>query len=87
MICNKPHRYNQEFELLPDDQSKFNGRHKCVGCAYDRGYELGLARAQELSIDYSTLPDSQAGAGRHKSVQTAFAEGYRQGILASYNVS
>ncbi|UPR33821.1 hypothetical protein ISX50_12115 [Vibrio cyclitrophicus] len=83
-LCSQQHRYDPSFELLPEDQSHFNGRHKCSGCAYERGYDIGKNRAQSITIDFSTLPDSQAGTVRHKSVQAAFANGYRDGILASY---
>lgn len=84
MTCQQLHRYNPDFSNLPDDQSKFNGRHKCAGCAYDYGYGLGLTRSQSLHIDFSSLPDSQAGTVRHRSVQAAFAKGYFEGLIASY---
>ena len=84
MTCQKEHRYEPEFEALPHDQSKFNGRHKCAGCAYDAGYSLGHSKESSINIDFESLPDSQAGAVRHKSVQAAFAKGYLEGVLASY---
>ena len=84
MICQKQHRYNPDFESLPNDQSHFNGRHKCAGCAYEHGYKLGTTKAQSLEIDFNVLPDSQAGAVRHRSVQAAFAKGYLDGVLATY---
>ncbi|MBP2847414.1 hypothetical protein J8655_18375 [Dickeya oryzae] len=84
MTCQQNHRYNQDFSNLPDDQSKFSGRHKCAGCAYDKGYALGIDREKSLHIDYAMLPDSQAGTVRHRSVQAAFAKGYFDGVLASY---
>ncbi|MEZ9595723.1 hypothetical protein AB4298_13905 [Shewanella sp. 10N.261.52.F9] len=84
MTCQLTHRYNPDFSSLPDDQSKFNGRHKCAGCAYDEGRRLGSEKSPMLSLDYSQLPDSQAGTVRHKSVQAAFAKGYYDGVLTSY---
>lgn len=84
MICKLKHRYNPDFSSLPYDQSKFNGRHKCAGCAYDLGWDLGAKKASELNLDYAKLPDSQAGIVRHKSVQAAFAKGYYDGVLNSY---
>ena len=84
MTCQSQHRYDPEFESLPHDQSKFNGRHKCAGCAYDTGYSLGLRKEPTINIDFESLPDSQAGAVRHRSVQAAFAKGYLDGVLASY---
>ncbi|HCG7383723.1 TPA: hypothetical protein NJ378_004564 [Vibrio parahaemolyticus] len=87
MTCQLDHRYNPILETLPPDQSKFNGRHKCAGCAYDHGYNQGRLRSQILSIDYTLLPDSQAGTGRHRSVQAAFAKGYLDGVMASYQAT
>lgn len=86
-ICNHQHRYNPIFESLPQDQSYLNieGRHKCAGCAYELGYQQGLNRVQSININFSSLPDSQAGTVRHKSTYLAFAQGYNDGILASYN--
>jgi len=84
MTCQNQHRYDPDFSDLPDDQSKYNGRHKCAGCAYDHGYSQGVARSPFLHIDYTALPNSQAGTVRHKSVQAAFAQGYLHGVLASY---
>jgi hypothetical protein len=72
------------FETLPDDQGR-GGRHKCAGCAYDKGYQLGLLREENISMDFETLDDSQAGTVRHKSPQAAFAQGYYDGVVASYN--
>jgi hypothetical protein len=85
MTCQQQHRYSSDFESLPYDQSPFNGRHKCAGCAYDQGHSLGLSRAQSINISFEDLPDSQAGTVRHKSVQAAFSKGYQDGVLASYN--
>ena len=84
MSCQQQHRYNSNFESLPHDQSKFNGRHKCAGCAYDEGYSLGISKAHSINISFESLPDSQAGSVRHRSVQAAFAKGYLEGVLASY---
>ncbi|MEZ8069410.1 hypothetical protein [Vibrio sp. FF145] len=85
MTCNSTHRYSSTFDGLPHDQSKFNGRHKCAGCAYDEGKRLGLLKEPSVSIDFDALPDSQAGTVRHKSVQAAFAMGYQDGVLESYS--
>lgn len=84
MTCQKNHRYSTEFKSLPHDQSKFNGRHKCAGCAYNEGYSLGSSKAESINIDFESQPNSQAGTVRHKSVQAAFAKGYLDGVLASY---
>ncbi|MDD9197446.1 hypothetical protein PVK62_16600 [Aliivibrio sp. S3MY1] len=84
MRCELQHRYSPEFEGLPNDQSKFNGRHKCAGCAYEKGMESGRLKASSITIDFESLPNSQAGTVRHKSVQAAFARGYLNGVLESY---
>ncbi|MGL5130524.1 MAG: hypothetical protein ACRC7D_20885 [Aeromonas popoffii] len=82
--CTDEHRYDPYFDDLPQDQSHFNGRHKCAGCAYEEGYQMGLARERSIHINFDELPNSQAGTIRHKSVQAAFAKGYSDGILESY---
>ncbi|MFT4271381.1 MAG: hypothetical protein QM578_10245 [Pantoea sp.] len=82
-ICYSRHRYNPRFNALPDDQGG-EGRHKCCGCAYEQGFQAGLARSNQAWVDLESLPFSQAGTVRHKSPQAAFAEGYRDGVRASY---
>ena len=45
MICQRNHRYDVAFENLPHDQGG-DGRHKCAGCAYEKGFEItGLEEA------------------------------------------
>jgi hypothetical protein len=83
-ICQNSHRHFPDYESLPLDQGGI-GRHKCCGCAYERGYALGLVRAEVLDIDLDSLPESQAGTVRHKSPHAAFAMGYQDGVTASYN--
>ncbi len=83
-ICTNQHRHWQSLESLPHDQGG-HGRHKCCGCAYEKGYELGLTRAELLNINIDELPHSQAGSVRHKSPHAAFARGYYEGVEASYN--
>ena len=83
MECQNDHRYDQKFASLPHDQGG-DGRHKCCGCAYDRGYNDGLARRETLNIDLDALPISQAGTVRHKSPHAAYALGYYDGVTASY---
>ena len=83
MRCNKEHRYDSKFSDLPFGQEG-DGRHKCAGCAYDKGYEQGLSRADKTNVDLSTLPDCQAGEVRHKSAHAAWAKGYLEGVLKSY---
>ncbi|EPG0330202.1 TPA: hypothetical protein NKY23_000002 [Vibrio parahaemolyticus] len=85
MTCQLAHRYNVVLESLPKDQSPYNGRHKCAGCAYEKGFSDGFYRNPTATIDYSSLPDSQAGHGRHKSVHAAYALGYWNGIQSFYN--
>ena len=48
MICYKTHRYEARFENLPEDQGG-SGRHRCAGCAYEKGYEDGLSRKEQLN--------------------------------------
>lgn len=83
MACNKEHRYDLRFENLPFDQGGA-GRHRCVGCAFEKGYNDGFARNEQLSMDLDALEESQAGPGRHKSPHAAYAAGYLAGVEDSY---
>jgi len=79
MICTDPHRYDSDFDVLPESQANSEGRHKCAGCAYDQGYSDGLARV-EPNFDAEDLPYSQAGVVRHKSPHAAYNMGYADGM-------
>ena len=46
MACEKQHRYDPQYNNLPVDQGGA-GRHRCAGCAYERGYELSLIHISE----------------------------------------
>ena len=81
--CHDQHRYWDFFEVLPDDQGGA-GRHRCCGCAYEKGYQAGMNRDEKLNIDLDSLHESQAGTVRHKSPHAAFAQGYLDGVTASY---
>lgn len=83
MICRKEHRYNDLYLRLPEDQGGA-GRHRCAGCAYEKGYEDGLQRKENLDLDLDSLPESQAGTVRHKSPHAAYALGYFDGVKDSY---
>lgn len=50
MACEKQHRYDPQYNNLPVDQGGA-GRHRCAGCAYERGYEDGLNRKEKLDLD------------------------------------
>jgi len=79
MICDREHRYATAFNALPDDQGG-NGRHKCAGCAYEKGIKEGKALNNIITVDLDELDDSQAGTVRHKSPHAAFALGYLDGV-------
>jgi len=81
--CNHDHRHLPDFESLPIDQGGA-GRHKCAGCAYDKGFQDGLARKELINLDLENLPESQAGTVRHKSPHAAYAKGYQDGVSKSY---
>jgi hypothetical protein len=83
MNCQKDHRYAQIFNALPIDQGAA-GRHRCAGCAYDKGFEDGLARKENLQLELDDLPESQAGTVRHRSPHAAYAQGYLDGVRQSY---
>ena len=74
------HRYsNPILSSLPESQRQPRGRHKCAACAYDRGFDDGLAHL-EPNFDPSQLDDSQAGAGRHKDCAAAYNKGFYYGL-------
>jgi len=81
--CNLNHRHSSDFETLPVDQGGA-GRHKCAGCAYDKGFQHGLQRTEKFDLDLASLPESQAGTVRHKSPHAAYAQGYLDGVEQSY---
>jgi hypothetical protein len=81
--CQAQHRYDNEFADLPIDQGG-HGRHKCAGCAYERGRSDGLARSERVDLDLDSLPLSQAGTVRHRSPHAAWALGYGEGVRQSY---
>jgi hypothetical protein len=81
--CDHDHRFLNLFHSLPHDQGGI-GRHKCAGCAYERGRAQGLSRLESITLDLDTLPDSQAGSVRHKSPHAAWAMGYLEGVRNSY---
>ena len=58
MKCTKEHRYNPQYNNLPVDQGGA-GRHRCAGCAYEKGYEDGLNRKEKLDLDLDSLPESR----------------------------
>lgn len=78
-------------ETLPDSQAG-TGRHKCVVCAYQYGYNDGKIRyfAKQLeSCNHGNsapvdvlrkLSQSQAGTGRHKCAVCAYVEGLGDGF-------
>lgn len=79
MICNEAHREAEIFESLPEDQGGA-GRHKCAGCAYERGFCDGLNNIpSRFASIVSSLPDSQAGTVRHKDPEAAYDLGYKEG--------
>lgn len=79
MICNKDHRYLEEYESLPDAQDNQNGdRHICAGCAYEAGMRDGMDGKPQRT-DLSDLPYSQAGTVRHKDAYEAYKKGYAYG--------
>jgi len=81
--CNDDHRYSQDFSNLPNDQGG-KGRHKCAGCAYEKGYNDGKQLQESIQLDLKSLPESQAGNVRHKSPHAAYALGYLQGVNEFY---
>ncbi|EBU7767731.1 hypothetical protein DK750_23370 [Salmonella enterica subsp. enterica serovar Rovaniemi] len=77
-ICNKSHRYNPMFSILPENQGN-TGRHKCPGCAFELAM-FNKAKGIPVSNDDSVLadlPESQAGTVRHKDAFVAYQLAYK----------
>ncbi len=86
MACTKDHsRIQTIMRQLPYDQGGW-GRHKCAACAYERGYQDGLHRVENINLTQilQELEESQAAAQRHKSPHAAYVKGYYDGIVESY---
>ena len=50
MACQKNHQHLLPIlQQLPESQAVYRGRHRCPGCAYDKGFEDGQRFAQEKS--------------------------------------
>lgn len=81
--CSNEHRHDQVFSNLPLDQGG-KGRHKCAGCAYEKGYNDGRNLKESIQLDLDSLPESQAGNVRHKSPHAAYALGYLKGVTDFY---
>ena len=81
--CEEQHRHEDLFEELPLDQGG-HGRHRCAGCAYNRGLNDGVTRREQVDLDLDSLPFSQAGTVRHRSPHAAWAMGYVEGVRRSY---
>lgn len=78
-VCQKEHRYDEKFNVLPDDQSS-PSRHKCCGCAYEQGLnDAKTGQIAEPKIDFWSV--SQAGTQRHKDAIKAYELGYKEGLL------
>lgn len=81
--CQEDHRYSKVFASLPVDQGGA-GRHRCAGCAYEKGFADGELRKEQLDLKMDDLRESQAGSVRHKSPHAAYALGYLHGVHKSY---
>lgn len=84
MICQKQHRYNPIFEKLGPSQAS-DGRHICVGCAYEAGFADGFNNVPPDFVAASgRLNKSQAGTGRHRDAGEAYRIGYQEGAKRRY---
>lgn len=79
MICQKEHRYYEEFASLPYAQDNQNqGRHVCAGCAYEQGVRDGLDNNIKRTR-FDDLESSQAGNVRHRDPLASYDLGYSLG--------
>lgn len=77
-ICNKRHRYNPMFSVLPENQGQ-TGRHRCAGCAFELALlnkAAGIPASNNDSF-LETIPFSQAGEVRHKDAYAAYQMAYQ----------
>ena len=82
MNCDKDHSNRKELlDSLPICQGGL-GRHKCAGCAYEKGLEDGRNKKMVININVilGNLPESQALPQRHKDPHIAYIEGYLDGL-------
>ena len=81
MICQKRHRFLNEFKQLSDSQDdQKSARHKCAGCAFLKGLQEALSGVQMAASLDAGIPDSQAGTVRHKDAYEAYKQGYQEGM-------
>lgn len=79
MICDKDHRFYDEYAKLPDAQdNQQETRHRCAACAYTEGVKDALNQSNRKS-NFSHLPFSQAGTVRHKDVKMSYDAGFELG--------
>ena len=82
MNCDKDHSLIRDIIVnLPIGQGGL-GRHKCAGCAYEKGLEDGRNRKMIININaiLNNLPESQALPQRHKDPHYSYIEGYFDGM-------
>lgn len=77
MICKEVHSDIQELlAMLPHSQGG-PGRHKCAGCAFEKGYEDGIKGVKrDVDAVLVSLPEGQARNQRHKSCESAYEKGF-----------
>jgi hypothetical protein len=83
MVCDKKHsEISEKLAELPKGQGG-NGRHKCAGCAYEKGYKDAKEKIEKIDLGeiLNSLDDSQAGEGRHKNAEAAYIKGYYDGLI------
>jgi hypothetical protein len=85
-VCGKAHSDLVSLHYLPRDQGG-HGRHRCAGCAYEKGYAQGAIRSESMTLGLDSLDESPAGILRYRSPHAAFALGYLEGVQASYSNS
>jgi hypothetical protein len=79
--CRQNHRSNPIFRGLPFSE-EFFGLHRrwhCAGCAYNQGYEDGVA-GRPHNPDLAVLDQSQAQEVRHKNPIVAYEWGYTDAV-------
>lgn len=87
MACKKDHsKIDSIIKDLKINQGGF-GRHKCAGCAYEKGVENGNNLILNFNLEsyILSLDENQKGVHRHKDPVEAYTLGFLHGLNGPQN--
>ena len=82
MVCTKTHVYDELFEALPQSKQHYTRiLDQCAGCAYDKGYQDGLAGIPHTLViqSFNTVPPGKYPSGKVKDPIHAYDMGFAVG--------